>query len=47
MSDLQRLCDTCHARGEAIAGVIYCEDCCRVMCERHKEVSRHFQRTGN
>ena len=46
-SSLQRPCDTCHARGETTAGVRYCEDCSKVMCGRHEEVSCHYNLTEN
>ena len=46
-NNLETSCDTCHVRGEATAGVRYCEDCSRVMCVRHEEVSCHCQHTGN
>ena len=41
-SSLQTPCDTCHARGETRSGVRYCEDCSKVMCERHEEVSCRY-----
>ena len=30
-SSLQRLCDTCHTRGEIRLSVRYCEKCSKVM----------------
>lgn len=46
-SSLQADCDTCHMRGETTAGAKYCEDCRKVMCERHVKVSSLYHLTGS